>query len=58
MFGIRNIKDHSSWLVFQPGARLDHWGPLVMRCEFKTREDAEKRLRQEQSEGYAEVVPV
>lgn len=46
------------WLIFQPGNRLDHWGPIVERVEYKSRQDAETAIRHERAESFAEIVTI
>jgi hypothetical protein len=57
-YGVRKKDDPDSWLIFQPGGRLDHWGSASERAEYETRRDAELAVRDERAECFAVVVPL
>jgi hypothetical protein len=46
------------WLIFQPGGRLDVWGPDVERAEYLTLADALAARRLRLAERYADVVRI
>lgn len=55
-YAVRKSHSPNEWLIFHPGSRLDHWGPIQERAEYLSRENAETAIRHERAERFAEIV--
>jgi hypothetical protein len=55
-YGVRHLARPDTWLICQPGGRLDRWGPATERAEYTTWESALVARFQEHAESFSEVV--
>lgn len=58
LYAIVKHNSPEEWLIRLPGGRLDPWGSIMERVEFRTLDAAQARRRLERAERFADIVEV